>query len=165
MFKLLHNCIHFTHQQINAQNPSRQASAVHEWGTSRCTSWIQKSQRNQRSNYQHPLDHRKIQRIPENIYFCFIDYAKAFDCVYHNKLWKILKEMGIPDHLTYLLPNLYTGQWTGSNWERSISCHPAYLTYMQSTSCKMPGQMKLKLETRFPGEISVTSDMQMSPGL
>ena len=49
-------------------------------------------------------------RVPEKIYFCFIDYAKAFDCVGHNKLWKILKEMGIPDHLTDLLRNLYAGQ-------------------------------------------------------
>ena len=56
------------------------------------------------------LDHRKSKRVPENIYFCFIDYAKAFDCVDHNKLWKILKEMGIPDHLTCLLRNLYAGQ-------------------------------------------------------
>ena len=64
----------------------------------------------QRSNYQHPLDHRKTKGIPENIYFCFIDYTKAFDCVAHNKLWKILKEMGIPDHLTCLLRNLYAGQ-------------------------------------------------------
>ena len=45
-----------------------------------------------------------------NIYFCFIDYVKAFDCVHHNKLWKILKEMEIPDHLIYLLRNLYAGQ-------------------------------------------------------
>ena len=52
----------------------------------------------------------KSKRVPENIYFCFIDYAKAFDCVDHNKLWKILKEMGIPDHLTCLLRNLYAGQ-------------------------------------------------------
>ena len=66
---------------------------------------------NQRSNCQHPLDHGKSKRVPEkNIYFCFIDYAKAFDCVDHNKLWKILKEMGIPDHLTCLLRNLYAGQ-------------------------------------------------------
>ena len=49
------------------------------------------------SNYQHPLDHRKSKRVPENIYFCFIDYAKAFDCVDYNKLWKTLQEMGIPD--------------------------------------------------------------------
>ena len=60
------------------------------------------------------------------IYFCFIDYAKAFDCVDQNRLWKILQEMGILDYHTFLLCNLYAG-------------HPAYLTYMQSTSCEMPG--------------------------
>ena len=73
----------------------------------------------------------KKQEFQKNIYFCFIDYAKAFDCVDHNKLWKIPKEMGIPDHLTCLLRNLYAGQeatvrtgheqQTGSNRERSIS--------------------------------------------
>ena len=52
----------------------------------------------------------KARELQKNIYFCFIDYAKAFDCVDHNKLWKILKEMGIPDHLTCLLRNLYVGQ-------------------------------------------------------
>ena len=67
---------------------------------------------------------KKARELQKNIYFCFIDYAKAFDCVDHNKLWKTLKEMGIPDHLTCLLRNLYAGQeatvrtgheqWTGS---------------------------------------------------
>ena len=52
----------------------------------------------------------KAKEVQKNIYLCFIDYAKAFDCVDHNKLWKILKEMGIPDHLTCLLRNLYAGQ-------------------------------------------------------
>ena len=52
----------------------------------------------------------KARELQKNIYFCFIDYAKAFDCVVHNKMWKILKEMGIPDHLTCLLRNLYAGQ-------------------------------------------------------
>ena len=61
-------------------------------------------------NCQHPLDHGKSKRVQENIYFCFIDYAKAFDCVDHNKQWKILKEMGISDQLTSLLRNLYAGQ-------------------------------------------------------
>ena len=58
------------------------------------------------------LDHRKSKRIKKkkSVYFCFIDYAKAFDCVDHNKLWKILKEMGIPEPLTCLLRNLYAGQ-------------------------------------------------------
>ena len=59
------------------------------------------------------LDHRKSKRVPENIYFCFIACAKALDCVEHNKLWKILKEMGIPDHLTCPLRNLYAT--VGSN--------------------------------------------------
>ena len=52
----------------------------------------------------------KAREFQKNIYFCFVDYAKAFDCVDHNKLWKILKEIGIPDHLTCLLRNLYAGQ-------------------------------------------------------
>ena len=122
------------------------------------------------------LEKREFQK---NIYFCFIDYAKAFDTVDHNKLWKILKEMEIPDHLTCFLRNLYAGQgatirtrhgqWTssklGKEYVKAVYCHPAYLTYMQSTSCEMPGWMKHKLESRLPGEISVTSDMQMTPPL
>ena len=64
----------------------------------------------QRLNCQHPLDHRKSKSSRKNLYFCFIDYAKAFDCVDHNKLWKILQEMGIPDHITCLLRKLYAGQ-------------------------------------------------------
>ena len=66
-------------------------------------------QRNQRSNCQHLLDHRKAREFQKNIYF-FTDYTKAFDCVDHNTPWKILPEMGIPDHLIYLLRNLYAGQ-------------------------------------------------------
>ena len=122
----------------------------------------------------------KAREFPKNIYFCCIDYAKAFDCVDHNKLWKILKEMGISDHLTCLLRNLYAGQeaavrsghgttdWLQTRkvvYIKAIYCHPAYLTYMQSTSCEMPGWMKHKLKSRLPGEISITSDMQMTPPL
>ena len=95
----------------------------------------------------------------KNIYFCFIDYTKTFDCVDHNKLWEILKEMGIPDHLTCLLRNLYAGQeatvrnghgttdWfqTGKEYIKAVYCHPAYLIYIQSTSCEMLGWMKHKL--------------------
>ena len=97
----------------------------------------------------------------------------------HNKLWKILKEIGIPDHLTWLLQNLYAGQeatvktghgtadWiqTGKGVRQGCILSPAYLTYMQSTSYEMPGWMKHKLESRLPGEISITSDMQMTPPL
>ena len=108
---------------------------------------------------------------------CFIDYVRAFDCVDHNKLWKILKEMGIPDHFTCLLRNLYAGQEAkleldmeqqtgsklGKEYIKAVYCHPAYLTYMQSTSCKMLGWMKHKLKSGHPGEISIISDMQMIP--
>ena len=96
----------------------------------------------------------------------------------HNKLWKILKEMGIPDHLTCLLRNLQvkeqqlepdmeqqTGSKLGKEYVKAVYCHPAYLTYLQSTSWEMLGQMKHKLESRLPGEISITSDMQRTPPL
>ena len=92
------------------------------------------------------LDHVESKRIPEkNIHFCFIDYVKAFDCVDHHKLWKILQELGIPDHLTCLLRNLYAAQLdmeqTGSKYEKeyikAVYCHSFYLTSMQSTSWEM----------------------------
>ena len=125
---------------------------------------------------QQLLDHRKSKRVPKNIYFCFIDYAKTFDCVDHQKLWEILQEMGIPDHLTCPLRNIYAGkkqqleldmgQQTGSQSRReyikAVYCHPAYLTYMQSTSLETLGWKKHKLESRLLGEISITSDMQMT---
>ena len=91
--------------------------------------------------------------------------------------WKILQEMGIPGHLTCLLRNLYAGQEaavrTGHGTKvwlqirkgvgKTVYCYPTYLTYMKSTSYEMPGWMKHKLESRFLGEISVTSYMQMIP--
>ena len=90
----------------------------------------------------------KAREFQKNIYFYFIDYAKAFDCVGHNKLWKILKEMEIPDHLTCLMRNLYAGQEAtvrtghgttdssklGEEYIKAIYYHPGYLTYMQGTS-------------------------------
>ena len=90
----------------------------------------------------------KAREFQKNIYFCFIDHAKAFDCVDHNQLWKIRKEMEIPEHLTCFLRNLYAGQeatvrtghgttdWFQKEKEyvKAVYCHPAYLTSMQSTS-------------------------------
>ena len=87
----------------------------------------------------------KVREFQKNIYFCFIDYAKGFDCLDHNKLCKILKEMGIPDHLTCLLRNLYAGQeatvrtghgttdWfqIGKEYVKAVYCHPAYLAYAE----------------------------------
>ena len=98
-------------------------------------------------------------------------------CVGNNKLLKMLKEMRIPDHLTCLLRNLYAGQeatvrtrhgttnWfkIGKEYIKAIYCHPAYLTYMQSTSCEMPVWINHKLESRLPVEIPTISDMQMTP--
>ena len=115
----------------------------------------------------------KKQELQKNIYFSFIYYAKAFDCVDHNKLWKILKEMGIPDHLTCLLRNLYAGQ------------EAAVRTGHGTTDCFQIGKgvrqgcivspylfnlyaeyiMRHKLESRLPGEISIASDIQMTPPL
>ena len=93
------------------------------------------------------LTSEKAREFQKNIYFFFIDYAKAFDCVDQNKLWKILKEMGTPDHLTCLLRNLYAGHEAtvrnghGTDWFQigkgvcqAVYCHPAYLTSMKSTS-------------------------------
>ena len=86
---------------------------------------------------------KKATEFQKNVYFCFIDYAKVFDCVDHNKRWKILKEMEIPDHLTCLLRNLevrkqqleldmeqQTGFQSGKECVRAVYCHPACLTYM-----------------------------------
>ena len=125
------------------------------------------------------LDHRKAREFQKNIYFCFIDYAKTFDSVDHHKLWKILQEMGIPDtwpasweicmqvkkQQLELDLEQQTGSKLGKQYIKAVYCHPAYLTYMQSTSCEMLGWMKHKLESRLQGEISVTSDMQMTPPL
>ena len=118
---------------------------------------------------------KKSREFQKNIYFCIIDYAKAINSVDHNKLWKILQQMGIPDHLTYLLRNLCAGEEatvrTGhgtTDWfqiRKGVYCHPAYFTSMQSTSWEMLDWVNLKLESRLPGEISITSDMQTTPPL
>ena len=107
---------------------------------------------------------KKAREFQKNIYFCFIDYTKAFDCVDHNKLWKFLKRWKILKYQT-TLPSweicmqdkkqqleLDMEQQTGSKLEKeyikAVHCHPAYLTYMQSTSWEMLGWMKHRLELR-----------------
>ena len=86
----------------------------------------------------------KVREFQEKIYFCFTDYAKAFDCMDHNKLWKILTEMGIPDHRTFLQRNLYAGQEStvktghgkmtgsklGKEYVKAVYCQPVYLIFM-----------------------------------
>ena len=95
---------------------------------------------------------QKVREFDKGIYFCFTDYAKAFDCVDHKKLWKILKDMRVPDHLICLLRNLYVGQEVAVRTGHGATdlfkirkgvwqgyCHHAYLTYMQSTSSEVAG--------------------------
>ena len=121
----------------------------------------------------------KAREFQKNIYFCFIDCVKAFDCVDHNKLWKILQEMGIPDHLTCLLRNLYAGQEatvrTGhgaTDWFQigkgvcqgcilSPCLFNLYAEYIMGNAVLD----EVQLESRLLGEISITSDMQMTPPL
>ena len=135
-------------QYVNQELPDTQAGFRKGRGTTDQIAnirWIKEKQGNSR----------------KNIYFCFIDYVKAFDCVVHNKLLKkTLIEMEIPDHLTCLLKNLYSDQEAiarnghgkqtssklGKEYIKTVYCHPAYLPYMQNISCEMLGWMKLKLE-------------------
>ena len=115
------------------------------------------------------LDHKESKGIQKNI--CFVDYTGAFDCVDYNKLWKTLKEMGTPDHLTCLLRNLYVGQeatvrtlfeqLAGSGLRKEYDKAVCF-TYVQTTSYTMLDWMSYNLESRLPGEI-LTSDMQMIP--
>ena len=122
---------------------------------------------------------KKARKFQKNIYYCFIDYIKAFDCVDHNKVWKILKVMGVPDHLTCLLRNLYadqkatvrTGHGT-TDWFQigkgvcqgyilSPCLFNLYAEYIMSNARLDEAQ----LVSRLLGEISITSDMQMTPPL
>ena len=121
----------------------------------------------------------KVREFQKNIYFCFIDYTKASDCVDHNKLWKILKEMGIPGHRTCLLRNLYAGQeatvrtghgttgWfqVGKGVRQGSILSPCLFSFNVEYIMRNLGWMKNKLESTSLGEISISSDMQMTPPL
>ena len=123
-------------------------------------------------NCQHPLDHRKSKSVPEKHLLLLYWLCQSLDCVDHNKLWKTLKEMGEPDHLTIswetcmrikkqqlepCMEQLICSK-LGKECDRAVYCHLAYLTYMRNTSCKIPGWMNDKLKSRLPGEITTTSD-------
>ena len=178
MFKLLHNCTHLTlwvmlkilqaklQQYMNHEFPDAQAGFRKGRGTG-----------DQIANICWIIE--KASEFQENIYFCFIDYAKAFDCVGHNKLWKILKEMGIPDHLTCFLRNLYAGQEAtfrtghgttdrfqiGKGVRQGCILSPCLFNLYAEYTWETLGWKKHKLESRLLGEISITSDMQMTPTL
>ena len=121
-------------QNVNWELPDVQAGFTKGRGT-----------RDQTGNNRWIIE--KAREFQKNIHFCFVDYDKGFDGVDHNKLWEILKEMGIPEHLSYLLRILYAGQEAtvrtghgtmdgsklGKENVKAVYCHPAYLAYMQST--------------------------------
>ena len=121
----------------------------------------------------------KVRKFQKNIYFCFIDYAKACDCLDHNKLWKILKEMEIPDHLTCLLRNLYAGQeaifktvhgkrdWfqIGKGVCQSCILSPCLFNFYAEYIMRNAGLAKAQAGIKIAGEISITSDMQMTQPL
>ena len=118
---------------------------------------------------------KKTGEFQKNIYLCLIDYTKTLT-VWITANCKILKEMGIPDHLPAsweiciqvnkqqleLDMEQETGPKSGQEYIKAVFCHPAYLTYMQSASCKMLGWTKHNLESRLPGEILVTPDTKMT---
>ena len=115
---------------------------------------------------------KKQESSRKYIYFCFIDYAKAFDCVDHDKLWKFWKRreyqttwidswelcMQVRKKHLELDMEQQTGSKSGKEYVKAVYCHPAYLNYMQSTSWETLGWKKHNLESRLPGEISITSD-------
>ena len=121
------------------------------------------------------MDHRKSKRIPEKkIYFCFTDYAKPLivwittKCGTFLKIWEYQNKSYMPSEKTLCRSRSKLEQWTGlklgKDYIKAVYCYHAYLTYLQSASCKVPGWMKHKLESRFPGEISTVSDIwKISP--
>ena len=122
---------------------------------------------------------KKAREFQKNNYFCFIDYTKALTVWITTNYWKYLKRwkyqtilpasweicMQVKKQQLELDMEQQTGSKLGKEYVKAVYFHPAYLTYMQKTSCKMPDWMKQKLESRFPGEISTISDMQMIPPL
>ena len=146
--------------------------------TFRCSSWIYKRQRNKRSNCQYLLDHWKSKRVPEKHLFLLYWLCQSL-CVDHNELWKILKEMGIPDHLTCLLRNLHAGQETTvrtglgtTDWfqiakgvHQGCILSPWLFYLFAQYIMGNAGLNELQAGIKIVGEISIASDMQMTTPL
>ena len=152
MFKLPHNCIlHASKVIFKIQKVRLQQYMNHELPDVQSGFRKDRESRDQIANIWWIIE--QAREFQKSIYFCFIDYTKAFDCVDHNKLWKILKVMGIPVHLTYLLRKLYADQEAtvrtrhrttdcfqlGKENVKAVYCHSAYLISIKNTSCKMLG--------------------------
>ena len=179
MFKVLHNCTHSHTSKVMLKilQARLQQYANHELPDVQAGFRKGRGTRDQIANIRWIIE--KAREFQKNIYFCFLDYAKAFDCVDHNKLWKILKEMGLLDHLTCLLRNLYAGQeaaartghgttdWfqIGKGVCQGCILSPCLFNLYAEYIMRKLGWKKHKLESRLLGEISITSDMQMTPPL
>ena len=148
MLKLLHNCTHLNASKVMLKilQARHQQYVIHELPDVQAGFRKGRGTRDQIANICWII--KNTREFQKNIHFCFIDCAKAFDCVDHKKLWKILKEMRKPDHLSWLLRNLHAGREAtvrtgygtidcsklGKEYVKAVYCHRAYLTYMQSTS-------------------------------
>ena len=152
-------------QYMNCELPDVQAGFIKGRGT-----------RDQIANIRWII--QKAREFQKNIYFCFIDYTKAFDCMDHIKLENSSRDANTRPPYQPPEKSVCRSRATvrtrhgtmdrfeiGKGYIKAVYCHPVYLTYMQSTSCEMPGWMKHKLESRLQGEISITSDTQMTPPL
>ena len=160
LLKLLHNCTYLTCYQGNAQNPSLGFNSTWTKNFQMYKLDLEKAE-NQKTNCQYLFDRRKSKGIPEKKHLLLLYWlCKRIDCVDHKKLWKTLKETGIPDHLPVSWETCLqvkkqqlaqdmkkqTRSKLEKEFVKAVCCHPAYLTNMQSTPCKIPGWMKLKLE-------------------
>ena len=167
MFQLVHNYNHLTYQQNHVQNsPVRLQQYVNgELPDVQAGFRKGRGTRDQIASICWIIERAKD--FQKRVYFCFIDYAKAFNYVDHNKLWKVIKEMRMSDTLSASCETCMqvkkqqvemelqqqTGSKLGKEYVKAVYSHPAYLTYMQIISCKMPGWMNPRLELRFLGEI------------
>ena len=165
MFQLPHNCTHLTHYKVMLKIHKARLQQYMNWELPDVPARFRKGRgtRDQIANI-----HWIIEKAKEfQIYFCFIDYAKVSvwittNCRNFIKRWDYQTILPSSWEICMWVKKqqleLDMEQWTGSNlgkeYVKAVYCHPAYLTYMQSTSCKMPGWMKHKLESRLPGEIS-----------
>ena len=175
MFKLPYNCTHFTSSKVMLKIlQARLQQYVNQKLLDVQTGFRKgRGTRDQIANIHWILE--KTKKFQKNSYFCFIDFAKALDCADH-KLWKILKEMGLPNHLTYLLRNLCAGQearvrtrhgtidWFKIGKGVHQGCIVSACLFNFYAECIMWNArlMNHKLESRLPGEISTTSDMLIS---
>ena len=171
-----------TTTQLNSShmlNSPSQASAICELWTPGVQAGIRKGRgtRDQIANIHWII--KKAREFQKNIYFCFIYYAKSFACVDHNKLWKILKEMGIPDHLTCLLRNRYAGQeatvrtghgttdWfqIGKGVHQGCILSPCLFNFYAEYIMRNAGVEEAQAGIKIAGRISITSDIQITSPL